>query len=202
MTSASRVWWKAAWPLLLCAATAAVTLACVRLAGAGGKSAPAGGERITVEHVRLRTSKPFGEVTAAFEARLGKFDPQVYDHLRSAGEPEAIRAKLEAMAGPSGFMLFRTSDHGALLRLVGRPRKAVQYLVGNPLFAVEMTRHAIGAALYAPLRVLIYEAGDGTMCVEYDLPSSLFGQFRDERVDRVAGSLDRKLSDLLAAATR
>jgi len=43
------------------------------------------------------------------------------------------------MAGPSGFMLLGTSDHGALLRLVGRPRKAVQYVVGNPLFAVEMT---------------------------------------------------------------
>jgi uncharacterized protein (DUF302 family) len=77
----------------------------------------------------------------------------------------------------------------------------VQYLVGNPLFAVEMTRHAIGAALYAPLRVLIYEDEPGT-CIEYDLPSSLFGQFEDERVDRVALSLDGKLADLVAKATR
>jgi hypothetical protein len=53
------------------------------------------------------------------------------------------------MVGPSGFMLFGTSNHGALLRLAGRKKKAIQYLVGNPLFAVEMTRHAIGASLYA-----------------------------------------------------
>jgi uncharacterized protein (DUF302 family) len=78
----------------------------------------------------------------------------------------------------------------------------VQYTIGNPLFAVEMTRHALGAGLYAPLRVLIYEAGDGKTCIEYDRPSSLFGQFGDERVDRVAAALDQKLEDLVAKATR
>jgi uncharacterized protein (DUF302 family) len=80
--------------------------------------------------------------------------------------------------------------------------QAMQYLVGNPLFAIEMTQHAIGAGLYAPLRVLIYEAEDGRACVEYDLPSSLFGQFGDERVDRVAVMLDRKLAELVATAAR
>jgi Domain of unknown function DUF302 len=92
-------------------------------------------------------------------------------------------------------------DYARARHEVGQRRKAVQYLVGNPLFAVEMTRHAIGAALYAPLRVLIYQDEPGT-CIEYDLPSSLFGQFKDERVDRVALSLDGKLADLVAKATR
>ena len=78
----------------------------------------------------------------------------------------------------------------------------MQYVVGNPLFAVEMTRHAIGASLYAPLRVLIYEADDGKTCIEYDKPSSLFGQFGDERVGRMAAALDRKLEDLAAAVMR
>src|ERR1700751_894813 len=61
------------------------------------------------------------------------------------------------MVGPGGFMLFRTSDHGALLRLAGQKKKAVQYLLGNPLFAIQMTQHDIRAGLYAPLRVLLYE---------------------------------------------
>ena len=106
------------------------------------------------------------------------------------------------MAGPSGFMLFATRDHGKLLRLFGQQRKAVQYVVGNPLFAVEMTRQAIGASLYAPLRVLICEAEDGKTCIEYDKPSSLFGQFGDERVGRMAAALDQKLEDLAATVTR
>jgi uncharacterized protein (DUF302 family) len=106
------------------------------------------------------------------------------------------------MAGPSGFMLFGTNDHGALLRIVGQQRKAVQYVIGNPLFAVEMTRHVIGAALYVPLRVLIYEADDGKTCIEYDKPSSLIGQFGDARVGPMAAALDHKLCDLAAAAMR
>jgi uncharacterized protein (DUF302 family) len=202
--------WKAAWPLLLCAASVGVTLVCVRLMGATGGQASLDapwhepGERahLTVEHVRVKTDRPFAGVTAAFEARLGKFDPEVYQRLRQGAQPEEVRSQIEALAGPSGFMLFRTSDHGALLRLVGQRGKAVQYLLGNPLFAVEMTRHAIGAALYAPLRVLIYEAGDGKTCIEYDRPSSLFGQFGDERVDRMAAALDQKLEDLAATAVR
>ena len=77
------------------------------------------------------------------------------------GDTQAARAKIEAMAGPSGFMLFGTQDHGSLLRLAGQKQKAVQYVVGNPLFALQMTQHDIRASLYAPLRVLIYEDGQG-----------------------------------------
>jgi uncharacterized protein (DUF302 family) len=157
--------------------------------------------RFVVDHIRFTTARPFGEVAAAFEARLGRFDPVVYKELAAGGDPAAARAKLEAMAGSSGFMLFRTADHGTLLRIVGRPRKAMQYTVGNPLFAIEMTQHAIAAALYAPLRVLLYETDDGKTCVEYDRPSSLFGQFGDDRVTHMAEVLDQKLEALAKAAT-
>jgi uncharacterized protein (DUF302 family) len=187
-----------------------VTLACISLLGFAGSKAERDAQgdksmkesRFTVEHVRLTSDKPFGEVTAAFEARLGTFDPKVYKDLAENGDPKAARARTEAMAGPSGFMLFSKSDHGTLLRIVGQKRKAMQYVLGNPLFAVEMTRHVIAAGLYAALRVLIYEADDGKTCIEYDKPSSLFGQFGDERVSRMAATLDQKLSDLAATATR
>jgi uncharacterized protein (DUF302 family) len=64
-----------------------------------------------------------------------------------------------------------------------------------------MTQHAIAAALYAPLRVLLYETDDGKTCVEYDRPSSLFGQFGDDRVTHMAEVLDQKLEALAKAAT-
>jgi uncharacterized protein (DUF302 family) len=104
------------------------------------------------------------------------------------------------MVGPSGFMLFRASDHGALLRLAGQQKPSLQYLVGNPLFAVQMTQHDIRAGLYAPLRVLVYENEHGKTCVEYDRPSSLFGQFGNAKVTDVATMLDRKLEQLAAKA--
>ena len=158
--------------------------------------------RFLVDHVRLATDKPFEDVAKAFERQLGRFDPDVAKPLIAGGDVEGARAKIEAMAGPSGLMLFGTSDHGALLRLVGQKRKAIQYVVGNPLFALQMTQHGIRAGLYAPLRVLIYENEEGKTCVEYDKPSSLIGQFNDDRIASVAAMLDRKLEDLVTTAIR
>ena len=166
--------------------TCTVLVAGVALGGVLGYSQfgvnrPRGNEmndsRFMVDHVRLATDKPFEEVARAFERQLGRFDPDVYKSLAAGGDAEGAKAKIEAMAGPSGFMLFGTNDHGALLRLAGQKRKAIQYVVGNPLFALQMTQHDIRASLYAPLRVLIYEDSEGKTCVEYDRPSSLFGQF-------------------------
>jgi uncharacterized protein (DUF302 family) len=156
--------------------------------------------RFTVDHVRVTTAKPFDAVAQAFERQLGRFDPDAYKALAASGDAETTRVKLEAMVGPSGFMLFATHEHGSLLRLAGQERKAVQYVVGNPLFALRMTQHDIRAGLYAPLRVLLYEDEEGKTCVEYDKPSSLFGQFGNDRITPTATMLDTKLAALVAAA--
>jgi uncharacterized protein (DUF302 family) len=155
---------------------------------------------LSVKHVRVTTKKPFARARTDFEAQLGRFDPHAYHSLATGASTEEVRKHLEGMIGPSGFTLFATHDHGSLLRLVGRPRKAIQYIVGNPLYAIQMTQHAIGASLYAPLRVLLYENDAGETCVEYDRPTSLFGQFGNESVDKVAASLDQKLEKLTATA--
>ena len=156
--------------------------------------------RITVEHVRVQADKPFDKVRKAFEQQPGQFNPEVKNWLAAGEDGEKIRAKIEAMVGPSGFMLFRTSDHGELLRLAGQKKKAIQYVVGNPLFAMQMTQHDLRAGLYVPLRVLLYENEHGKTCVEYDKPSSLLGQFGNTKVTDVAAMLDRKLEQLVAKA--
>jgi uncharacterized protein (DUF302 family) len=167
---------------------------------ASQRSHPMSVTRIAVEHIQVVAEKPFDQVTKAFEQQLGRFDEDTYRSLAGGEDVEAARAKLEAMVGPSGFMLFRTSDHGSLLRLVGQKKRAIQYLIGNPLFAIQMTEHDIRASLYAPLRVLLYEHEQGKTCVEYDKPSSLFGQFGNAKVTEVAAMLDRKLEQLVAKA--
>ncbi|HKD19709.1 MAG TPA: DUF302 domain-containing protein [Thermoanaerobaculia bacterium] len=103
------------------------------------------------------------------------------------------------MAGTSGFMLFGTIDHGELLTLFGEPSKAILYVVGHPLFAMQMTRRNLGAGLYAPLRVLISEDGRQTV-MEYDTSASLFGQFGDADVSAVAAMIDQKTEALVAAS--
>jgi uncharacterized protein (DUF302 family) len=155
--------------------------------------------KFTVDHVRRMSHKSFEAVTTAFTTQMGHFDPSVYQALEAGGDAKGVRTKIESMAGPSGFMLFGTQNHGQLLRLVGLRRKAVQYVVGNPLIALQMTQHDIRASLYAPLRVLIYEDESGKTCLEYDRPSSLFGQFGNDRIRPIATMLDRKLDALVTA---
>jgi len=56
-----------------------------------------------------------------------------------------------------------------------------------------MTEKDIRAGLYAPLRIYIREDGTDKSVIEYDLPSTLFGQFQNAEVDQVAMMLDQKL---------
>jgi hypothetical protein len=109
------------------------------------------------------------------------------------------RAQAVLQRGPQ-LAIFSARDHGGLLRIAGLARKAVQYEIGNPLTASRMTRHQLPAARYAPLRVILYENEDGHSVFEYDRPSSLFGQFGDERVTAVARELDASLERVLAQA--
>lgn len=155
----------------------------------------------TIIHVRVKTTKAFAKVKNDFEQQLGRFDPTVLQWLRPDAErADEVKSRIEAMAGSSGFMLFGTIDHGELLSLFGQKRKAVQYVVGNPLLALQMTQHDVRAGLYAPLRVLVYEDEEGNTCLEYDQPSSLFGQFHDDRITSFANQLDHKMGELVEVA--
>ena len=76
----------------------------------------------------------------------------------------------------------------------------MQYDIGNPLTASRMTRHQLGAALYAPLRVALFEDEQGRGIFEYDKPSSYFGQYGDDRVTEVGRYLDAALEAVLRNA--
>jgi uncharacterized protein (DUF302 family) len=159
--------------------------------------------RFLVSHVSVIADKPFELVAQALERQLGRFDPEVYNSLAENTDPDGARAKIQAMAGPSGFMLFNTFNHGWLpLHLLGQVQKVMVYVIGNPLFALELKQGDIRAALYAPLRLLHYENDEGKTCLEYDRPSSIFGQFGNARINAVAVELDHKLDALVATVTK
>ncbi|HZC97927.1 MAG TPA: DUF302 domain-containing protein [Bradyrhizobium sp.] len=150
--------------------------------------------RIQIEHVRIEAAKPFEAVKAALEELVPPLDPAILEALRQ-GDIE--RAKEARRRGPE-LAIFSARDHGGLLRIADLARKAVQYEIGNPLTATRMTQHQLPASLYAPLRVVLYEDEAGHAVFEYDRPSSLFGQFGDERVTAVARELDASLERVLA----
>ena len=153
-------------------------------------------ETIEVSHVIIESAKPFAEVRASLEALIPPIDREI-PVLLDDGVTDRLKQHLEAAPELS---IFLSRDHGALLSLYGQARDAVQYEIGNPLTASTMTRYGLAAALYAPLRVVVYEKDDGGSRIEYDLPSSLFGQFGDERITEVARGLDVALGRALSAA--
>ena|SRR5271170_7419704 len=150
---------------------------------------------LQVEHVKIDSTKTFAEVETALDGAVPELNPAIAAALAN-GEEE--RAK-ELERG-SELFIFLKRDHGALLQITGRPRKAIQYEIGNPLTATKMTRHKIPAALYAPLRVVLYENAAGGATFEYDKPSTLFGQFGDEQVTAVGRELDVELERVLRRA--
>jgi hypothetical protein len=151
---------------------------------------------VTVEHIRIESSRPFAEVRAALESAVPPFDPELLERL-AAGD--FARVNREREEGPE-LSIFLIRDHGALLRIAGRARNARQYDIGNPITASLMTRHRLAAAQYAPIRVVLYENEAGHGVFEYDRPSSVFGQFEDEQVSAVACGLDEALAGALLGA--
>jgi hypothetical protein len=146
-----------------------------------------------VEHVSAVFDKSFDETRKAFEATVPHLNPEIGALLRD-GKTDRAMELLEQ--GPT-LAIFQHRDHGNLLQIAGARRKAIQYDVGNPLTASKMTRHQLAAAMYAPFRVVLYENEAGKAVVEYDQPSSLFGQFNDEPVTAIGLELDTAFADVL-----
>lgn len=151
---------------------------------------------ITVDHIRIACRRSFDQVRTALAAKLPELDAKIIP-LLSSGDKAAIE---EYEKRGARLFIFLERDHGTLLAIAGGKKNAVQYEIGNPITASKMTRHHLGASLYAPLRVTLFETESGEVVFEYDRPSSLFGQFGDDRVLQVGLDLDRELEAVLLRA--
>jgi hypothetical protein len=138
-----------------------------------------------VEHVQIESAKSFADVRAALERSVPHLDPSLVNALDDGDVERADREKKKG----SELSIFQVRDHGALLKIAGEARNALL-----------MTRHQLAAALYPPIRVVLYENDAGHGVFEYDRPSTTFGQFGDEQVTAVARGLDAALERALLGA--
>ena len=151
---------------------------------------------IVVEHVKISSERSFAEVRRRLEDTLPKLDASIAEALRSGDQNRATEYDQN---GPK-LSIFEQRNHGSLLQAFGGRRNALQYEIGNPVTASKMTCHQLAAALYAPLRVVLFEDEQGKGVFEYDKPSSFFGQYGDERVTEVGRYLDVALEAALRKA--
>jgi hypothetical protein len=155
--------------------------------------------RMPIEHVVVASNRPYQQVIEALEARLG---PPI-DLQAIAPQPtswEQFEQAITAHTGPSGLMLFFKAEH-SYLPLLGKNSRATQYTIGNALLASRMTRYAPEIALYAPLKLVVYQDEAGRTSVAYDSFVSLLVQYRNEEITRTAKQVEQKLVALVAEVT-
>ncbi|MET0307450.1 MAG: DUF302 domain-containing protein [Sphingomonas sp.] len=150
---------------------------------------------LAVTHIKVHTTKKYADVRAAIESSLASFDAPMRQLLKD-GKIEELRAAAAKGAGKFGLMIHYTAYHGDLLMLNGGKKNLIAYYIGNILSATSMTAINPAAGLYAPLRMVVYEDASGGTTIEYDKPSTMFGQFRNPEIDKVAKSLDARILNL------
>jgi Domain of unknown function DUF302 len=106
---------------------------------------------------------------------------------------------LVADSAPHGFLIYWRNDVHPVMQLAGDENDCVAYLMGNVTIAEQMFRYDPRAMLYAPLRTVVWEDGEGRAWFTVDQPSALFGSFQIPGVSAVGVELDRKLAALLEA---
>ena len=159
---------------------------------------------ITIEHVVVASEQPYEKVIDALKARLGPRQDWAAIGQQAAATHaswEQFTKEAETHIGASGLTLFYQVEHSLLLSLVGKTSRATQYTIDNPLFATQMTRHMPEAALYAPLKLVVYEDEEGRTFVAYDNFISLLVQYQREEITQVAREVEQKLEALIAAVT-
>jgi uncharacterized protein (DUF302 family) len=153
--------------------------------------------------VRLRfdSAKSFDDLVDALLADVGD-QPVVLDDLaRRFDDWESYEREVQALVGPSGFMLFTSWNHGGWIKKAGIDRKVLRVVIGNPLIAITMIRHDVTAGLFAPVELLLTEEGNGGSALTYVVPSSLVVVEPNQPLRAAAEALDAKLAALAAKVT-
>lgn len=156
---------------------------------------------LIVEHREHVTTRSFEDVLSAFNSATGSVEEGFSNIAKDIKTVEDFQSTFESREGTSGFMRFQVLNHGYwLTQFYNQPTKAVMVVLGNPLIAITMLKHDVGAGLNVPVRLYIFEGSDGQTRVTYDVPSSLMGNL-SEAARAAATKLDEKLTALVVDIT-
>lgn len=115
------------------------------------------------------------------------------------GFDETISKLKQAIEGQQMMVVF-TTDHQAMLRMVGLETKG---MVGieffHPRYGRVIVENDHRAGIEIPLRLVVMEGEKGTM-ISYYKPSYTFGRY--PKLKRLGEELDRVLESIQAAITR
>jgi uncharacterized protein (DUF302 family) len=151
---------------------------------------------VAMKHVIIQTKKSYAEVCGFIETKLGRLDQPMRDMMQN-GQTEELREAAIRIIQNYGLSIHYVAYHGKVLALNGPSENLKTYYIGDILSASTMTRVVRAAGLYAPLRAVVYQNASGGTTIEYDQPSSLFGQFHNPTTDEMGLSLDERMGQLM-----
>jgi uncharacterized protein (DUF302 family) len=141
-------------------------------------------------------------VSQAFAGAAGNAFSGERVTIPSAKPYDQVTAAVKSLVARNGMMVMAEVDQGKMLSMTGLTLKATLFLVGNPTLGKQLFEQNRGIGLYVPLRMFVYSDEQGKTFVAYDRPSSLLGQFQNEKIGMVGKMLDEKLDGLATMAAK
>jgi hypothetical protein len=156
-------------------------------------------KRTAIPHEIIRLDVPiqqsYDDFIRAFECAVPVWGRERATKLVERKAPwSEVVADVAALA-PHDFLLYCKLDFTPMMSLAGNRQRATEYLMGNHVIAETMYRHDPAVALYVPLRLAVYESGEGTRFTIEQPSVTLSSLGRDEIVE-AGKDLDRKLAGL------
>jgi uncharacterized protein (DUF302 family) len=138
-------------------------------------------------------ASPVYAADGAADARVTVASGKSFDQVSDA---------IKSLVAKNGMMVMAQVDQGKMLSMTGLSLQATVFLVGNPTVGKQLfeQNHAVG--LYVPLRIAVYTDTDGKTYVQYDKPSALLGQFKNDKIGMIAQMLDEKIGGLATMAAQ
>jgi uncharacterized protein (DUF302 family) len=115
---------------------------------------------------------------------------------------DAVSKAVKSLVAKNQMMVLAEVDHGKILSMTGLKLNATLFMIGNPTVGKQLfdENHSVG--LYVPLRLYVYSDKNGKTIVEYDKPSSLLGQYSNQKIAMVGKMLDEKIGGLALMAAK
>jgi len=122
--------------------------------------------------------------------------------VESSKSFDDVTKAVKMMVAKNGMMILAEVDHGKILSMTGTKLHARLFMVGNPMVGKQLFDQSHAVGLYIPIRLYVYSDKSGKTIVEYDKPSSLLGQFSDEKIGMVGKMLDEKIGGLASMSAQ
>lgn len=123
--------------------------------------------------------------------------------VRSAHDVKTTTDRLQKALTKKGVTIFARIDHAAGAKSVGQQLRPMEVLIfGNPKLGTPLIQKNPLMGLDLPLRVLVYQAANGTVHIAYTDPAFLAKRYGVTEPASVIDQMSKVLKNFTAAAAK